>query len=104
MSFLKKLEPVTDVDFERRVSALQYIIENKEKGRIIALIILYFLFSILVLAECVYRRLFDQTVGIQRMPRGGRSLLRGASYCRPDKDEEQQKEIDDGELSPVGLN
>lgn len=49
MSFLKKLEPVTDVDFERRVSALQYIIENKEKGRIIVLIILYFLFSILVL-------------------------------------------------------
>ena len=49
MSFLKKLEPVTDVDFERRVSALQYIIENKEQGRIIALIILYFLFSILVL-------------------------------------------------------
>ncbi len=49
MVFLKKLEPVTDVDFERRVSALQYIIENKEKGRIIALIILYFLFSVLVL-------------------------------------------------------
>ena len=40
MVFLKKLEPVTDVDFERRVSALQYII---------ALIILYFLFSVLVL-------------------------------------------------------
>ena len=49
MSFLKKLEPVTDVDFERRVSALQYIMENKEKGRIIVLIILYFLFSVLVL-------------------------------------------------------
>ena len=49
MSFLKKLEPVTDVDFERRVSALQYIVENKERGRIIVLIILYFLFSVLVL-------------------------------------------------------
>ncbi len=49
MSFLKRLEPVTDVDFERRVSALQYIIENKEKGRITVLIILYFLFSVLVL-------------------------------------------------------
>ena len=49
MSFLKKLEPVTDVDFERRVSVLQYIVENKERGRIIVLIILYFLFSVLVL-------------------------------------------------------
>lgn len=49
MSFLKKLEPVTDIDFERRVSALQYIMENKEKGRIIVLIILYFLFAVLVL-------------------------------------------------------
>lgn len=49
MSFLKKLEPVTDVDFERHVSALQYIVENKERGRIIVLIILYFLFSVLVL-------------------------------------------------------
>ena len=49
MSFLAKLEPVTDVDFERRVSALQYIVENKERGRIIVLIILYFLFSVLVL-------------------------------------------------------
>lgn len=48
MVFLKKLEPVTDVDFERHVSALQYIIENKEKGRVIALIVLYFLFAILV--------------------------------------------------------
>ena len=46
--FLKKLEPVTDVDFERRVSALQYIIENKEKSRVIVLIILYFLFAVLV--------------------------------------------------------
>lgn len=46
--FLKKLETVTDVDFERRVSALQYIMENKEKGRIIALIVLYFLFAVLI--------------------------------------------------------
>ena len=28
-SFLKKLEKVTDVDFEKRVSALQYTVENK---------------------------------------------------------------------------
>ena len=31
-----------------RVSALQYIIENKEKSRVIVLIILYFLFAVLV--------------------------------------------------------
>ena len=49
MVFLKKLEPVTDVDFERRVSALQYIVENKEKSRVIVLIILYFLFAVLVI-------------------------------------------------------
>ncbi|HJA13044.1 MAG TPA: hypothetical protein H9799_08900 [Candidatus Mediterraneibacter merdipullorum] len=46
--FLKKLEPVTDVDFERRVSALQYIIENKERGRVIALAFLYLLFAVLI--------------------------------------------------------
>ena len=51
MSFLKKLEPVTDVDFERRVSALQYIVENKEKGRVIALIVLYLLLAVLVVAN-----------------------------------------------------
>ena len=33
--FLKKLEVVNDVDFERRVSALQYIVENKAKGKVI---------------------------------------------------------------------
>ena len=49
MSFLKNLEPVTDVDFERRVSALQYIVENKEKSRVIVLIVLYFLFAVLVI-------------------------------------------------------
>lgn len=47
-SFLKKLEPVTDIDFERRVSTLRYIIENKEKGRIIALSVLYLLLAVLV--------------------------------------------------------
>lgn len=46
--FLKKLDPVTDVDFERRVSALQYIMENKEKGRIIVLAFLYLLFAVLI--------------------------------------------------------
>ena len=47
-SFLKKLEKVTDVDFERRVSALQYTMENKEKGRIVILTILYFALAVLV--------------------------------------------------------
>lgn len=48
-SFLKKLEPVTDVDFERRVSALHYITENKEKGRVVVLAVLYLVFAVLVI-------------------------------------------------------
>lgn len=47
--FLKKLDPVTDVDFERRVSALQYIVENKERGRVIVLAFLYLLFAVLII-------------------------------------------------------
>lgn len=47
-SFLKKMEKVTDVDFERRVSALQYTMENKEKGRIGILSFLYLLLAVLV--------------------------------------------------------
>lgn len=47
--FLKKLDPVTDVDFERRISALQYIIENKERGRVIVLAFLYLLFAVLII-------------------------------------------------------
>ena len=46
--FLKELEPARDINFEKRVSALQYIIENKEKGRVIVLAVLYFLFAVLV--------------------------------------------------------
>lgn len=48
-SFLKRLEPVTDVDFERRLSALQYIVENKEKGRVVVLAVLYLAFAVLIL-------------------------------------------------------
>lgn len=47
-SFLKKLEKVTDVDFEKRVSALQYTMENKETGRIILLAVLYLALAVLV--------------------------------------------------------
>ncbi len=47
-SFLKKLEPVTDVDFEKRVSALEYIVTKKEKGRVIALAVLYLVFAVLI--------------------------------------------------------
>lgn len=49
VNFLKQLEPVTDIDFERRLSTLQYILENKSKGKIILLIVLYFLMAILVI-------------------------------------------------------
>lgn len=47
--FLKKLEVVTDINFEHRVSALQYIVENKGKGKIVALIVLYLLLAVLVM-------------------------------------------------------
>lgn len=56
MSFLKKLEPVTDVDFERRLSALQYIVENKEKGRVGVLAFLYLLFAVLVVLNAYTER------------------------------------------------
>lgn len=49
--FLKNLEPVTDVDFDRRLSALQYIVENKSKGKTILLAVLYLLMAVLVIAN-----------------------------------------------------
>lgn len=47
-SFLKKLEVVSDIDFEKRLSPLKYIIANKEKNKVLMLSILYLLFAILV--------------------------------------------------------
>ena len=47
--FLKKLNPVKDVDFEKRLSALRYIIENKQRGKVIILAFLYLLFAALVI-------------------------------------------------------
>lgn len=48
LSYLKKLEVVTDVDFERRISPLDYIVKNKSRGRAQALCVLYLLFAVLV--------------------------------------------------------
>lgn len=48
MSFLKKLELAKDVDFERKLSPLKFITENKDKNRVVALAILYLIFSVLV--------------------------------------------------------
>ncbi|MBS5165236.1 MAG: hypothetical protein KHY77_05675 [Butyricicoccus pullicaecorum] len=48
LSYLKKLEVVTDIDFERRISAIDYIVQNKSRGSVGALCVLYFLFAILV--------------------------------------------------------
>ncbi len=47
-SFLKQLEIVQDIDFERRLSPIKYIVENKEKNKVIALALLYLAFSVLV--------------------------------------------------------
>lgn len=57
-SFLKKMEKVTDVDFEKRVSALQYTMENKEKGRIGVLAFLYLLLAVLVVLNA-YMEKYD---------------------------------------------
>lgn len=48
LSYLKKMEVVQDVDFERRVSALKYIIDTKSRGKVIALAGLYLAFSVLI--------------------------------------------------------
>ena len=58
MSFLKKLEPVQDVDFEKRVSGLQYIVTEKTKGRVLMLAVLYLLLAVLVMLNA-----FDQNYG-----------------------------------------
>ena len=48
LSYLKKMEVVQDVDFERRVSALKYIIDTKSRGKVMALAGLYLAFSVLI--------------------------------------------------------
>lgn len=48
LSYLKKLEVVTDVDFERRISPIDYIVQNKTRGKAQALCVLYLLFAVLV--------------------------------------------------------
>ena len=48
LSYLKKMEVVQDVDFERRVSALKYIIDTKSRGKVMALAGLYLAFSLLI--------------------------------------------------------
>lgn len=58
LSFLKKLEPVRDVDFEKRVSGLQYIVTEKSKGRVLMLAVLYLLLAVLVMLNA-----FDQKYG-----------------------------------------
>ena len=56
ISFLKKLEPVTDVDFEKRISALEYIVTEKEEGRVIALAVLYLAFAVLVILNAIQQK------------------------------------------------
>lgn len=47
-SYLKKLEPAEDIDFQRRISALDYILQNKSKGAVASLAGLYLAFAVLV--------------------------------------------------------
>lgn len=53
LSFLKKLEPVENIDFEKRVSALQYIVEEKGKGRVLSLAVLYLVAAALVVLNAL---------------------------------------------------
>ena len=66
LSFLKKLEPVRDVDFEKRVSGLQYIVTEKSKGRVLMLAVLYLLLAVLVVLNA-----FDQKYGSRVVIFGG---------------------------------
>lgn len=70
-SFLQKMEKVTDVDFERRVSALRYTMENKEKGRIIVLAVLYLLLAVLVVLNAYLEK---YSLGLQILS-GGIALI-----------------------------
>ena len=65
---MKKLEVVNDVDFERRVSALQYIVENKAKGKVIVLIVLYLLLAVLVILNA-YEKVICWVMRTQRRNR-----------------------------------
>lgn len=48
VSFLKKLEVVHDIDFTKKVSALQFIVDHKSRGKIMTLAVLYLAFSVLI--------------------------------------------------------
>ncbi len=48
LSYLKKLEVITNVDFEHSISPLDYILKNKGRNRVGALCVLYFLFAVLI--------------------------------------------------------
>lgn len=47
-SFLKQLEVAQDIDFERKLSPIKYIVENKEKNKVMMLAILYIVFAVLI--------------------------------------------------------
>mgnify|MGYP000130274765 CR=1 FL=1 len=76
--FLKKLEVVNDVDFERRVSALQYIVENKAKGKVIVLIVSPF--SSACNIKCICRKVFCWVMRTQRRNRTCRCVLCDFAY------------------------
>lgn len=50
-SFFKKLEVATEVDFERKLTPLQSILARKSKEKVIALIVLWAVFAVLVLVN-----------------------------------------------------
>lgn len=77
---MKKLEVVNDVDFERRVSALQYIVENKAKGKVIVLIVLYLLLAVLVILNAYVEKYSVGLCVTQRRNRTCRCVLCDFAY------------------------
>lgn len=87
LSFLKKLEPVRDVDFEKRVSGLQYIVTEKSKGTGADAGSALSSAGGAGDAERVRSEIRHGADDIQRLHRGHRSVFQRASFCGAGKDQ-----------------
>lgn len=76
LSYLKKLEPATDIDFERRISAMDYILKNKNKGAVASLAVLYLVFAVLIMLNAY---LEQYNIGLTLL--SGFLGLVGLYYC-----------------------
>ena len=90
-SFLKKLEPVEDVDFERRVTALQYIVNEKSKGQTLSLAVLYLLAAVLVVLNALDQKYGTGLLVLSGSHRADRPLFQRASFHRAGEDQPEGK-------------